>query len=176
MAEGWLLFFCSIWVFTCKKQSNRNFIKYKNKIETGSNQTISVRFSYFILKTKTQPTGFGLVRFGFGLVRLRFGSIWLFYIKNQKLYCYLGFFFTFLMGLVSVKFGFFSSVQFFSFKLMKPNKTEYFLKYSKRFNRFFPYLSFFSYFVFSFLSLIGFLNFLLTSTWQIYLETRMIWV
>jgi len=42
--------------------------------------------------------GFGAVRFGFGLV---------FYIKNQKLYCFFGVFLDFLMGLVSVQFGFF---------------------------------------------------------------------
>jgi hypothetical protein len=72
--DAWLrgdYFFCSIWVFTCKKQSNQNFIKYKNKTEIGSNQTISVRFNYFILKIKTQPTGFGLVWFGY--VSVRFG-------------------------------------------------------------------------------------------------------
>jgi hypothetical protein len=63
-----IILFCSIWVFTCKKQPNQNFIKYKNKTETGSNQTISVWFNYFILKTKTQTN-----QFWFGLILVRFG-------------------------------------------------------------------------------------------------------
>ena len=113
----------------------------------GSNRQISV--GLFILKTKTQPTGFGYVWFGFGLVQL-------FYFKNQKLYCFLGFLFLdFLMGLVSDGFGFFW-VRFFYFfrfnlvfglKLIKLNRTKYFLKYS---NRFFSWFNFFYYFFFVF--------------------------
>jgi len=76
------------------------------------------------------------------------------------------------MGLVLVQFNFFSSVilyfltksvrlRFFSFRLMKlkPNRIEYFLKYSNWFNRFFSWFDFFSYF-FGFLGLICFWFFL----------------
>jgi len=63
----------------------------------------SVWFSYFILKTETQPIGFGSIMFG---------SVWLFTIKNQKLYCFFGFFF-----LLSNEFGF-GLVQFFLFGLV----------------------------------------------------------
>jgi len=53
-----------------KKKKNYNFIRFlpikitklklckKKKIKTGSNRPVSVRFSYFILETETQPTGF----------------------------------------------------------------------------------------------------------------------
>jgi hypothetical protein len=54
-------------------------------------------FGYFRTKTKTQPTDFGLV------------SVWLFYIKNQKLYCFFGFFFVISNGLD------FSLTRFFQF-------------------------------------------------------------
>jgi len=105
-------------------------------------QTDWFRFGYFILKTKTQPTGFGYVWFGFGLVQL-------FYIKNQKLYYFLGFCFFglsngfgfgwiwFFLGSV---FLFFSVQLVFGLKLIKPNRTKYFLKYS---NRFFSWFNFF---------------------------------
>jgi len=76
------------------------------------------------------------------------------------------------MGLVSVQFNFFSSVilyfltktvrlRFFGFGLMKskPNRTEYFFKYSNWFIRFFSWFDFFSYF-FCFLGLICFSVFL----------------
>jgi hypothetical protein len=77
-------------------------------------------------RNRLKPTGFGSIIFGL---------VWLFYIKNQKLYCFLGFFFYFLMGLVFVWFSFFYSVWFFDFRLMKPkpNRTEYFFKFPNRF-------------------------------------------
>ena len=59
---------------------------FLKKTETGSNRRGLVRFGYFKTKIETQLTGFDSVWFDFGLVRL-------FYIKNKKLYCFLGFFF-----------------------------------------------------------------------------------
>jgi len=44
------------------------------------------------------------------------------------------------MSLISVWFGFFiffDSVRFFGFRLIKPNRIEYFFKYFNQFNQFF---------------------------------------
>jgi len=95
-------------IFTYKNNQTENLYNTKNKIKTESKsiQTEQFRFDYFILKTETQPTDFGSVQFG--LVILYF----------KKIYCFLGFFFYFLMGLVSVCSVFFGSV-FFSFQAYK---------------------------------------------------------
>ena len=126
------------------------------KTEIGSNRPVSVRFGYFRTKTITQPIGFGSV------------SIQLFYIKNQKLYCFFGFFFVISngFGFNLARYFWFGSVFLFSvrFRLieLKSNRTSWFFKYSNRFNRFFLWFGFFGYFFFGFLSLIGFSIFLLT--------------
>ena len=121
------------------KTTKPKFCKIQ-KIKPKPIQTDQFRFGYFILKIKTQP-GFGSVRFDFGIVK--FGLVILY--EKAKTILFFGAFSDFLMGLVSVLFGFFLfdffifSVRFFSFKLMKPkpNQTKYFFKYSNWFNRVF---------------------------------------
>ena len=109
----------------------------------------------------------------FSSVRFWFSSIWLFYIKNQKLYCFFGFFFVisngFRFGSVFSGLALFcsvwlGSVWFFGFRLIEliPNQTGWFLKYSNRFNRFSFTVRFFRLIFFCFLGLISFLVFLLT--------------
>jgi hypothetical protein len=57
----------------------------KKKTKTGSNRPVSVRFSYFILETETQPTSFAYVRFF--LVRFNFDTVWLgYFILKTKNY------------------------------------------------------------------------------------------
>jgi len=51
-----------------------------------------------MLKTKTQPTGFGSVWFWYDSVLVRFN----YFILKIQIYIFSGFFKTFLMGLVSV--------------------------------------------------------------------------
>jgi len=81
--------------------------KTRNRTETGSNQ----RFSYFILKTKTQPTGFSSIWFGFGVVRFSY-----FILKNKNYIVFRGFldFFNgFGFGLVWFFYYFGSVISFF---------------------------------------------------------------
>ena len=63
-------------IWSLKKITKPNFcVFFKTKTKP---KLVLVQFGYFRTKTETQPIGFGSVR--------------LFYIKNQKLYCFLGFF------------------------------------------------------------------------------------
>jgi hypothetical protein len=75
-----------------------NRIKKKNwnQIETGSNWPVSIRFGYFRTKIKTQPTGFGLVRFGSISVRFDY-----FILKTKTYIVFWGFFFV-----ITNRFGF----------------------------------------------------------------------
>jgi hypothetical protein len=67
-----------------------------------------VRFGLvFYIKTETQLTSFGLVRFGFGSVSGWFGY---FILKTKNYIIFWVLFWTFLMGLVSVWFGLFFKI------------------------------------------------------------------
>ena len=66
------------------KPTKLKFFKIQ-KLKSKPIQTDQFQFGYFILKIKTQPTDFGSVWFQFGY----------FILKTKKLYCFLGFFWTF---------------------------------------------------------------------------------
>jgi hypothetical protein len=113
-------------------------LKNQNWTEIESNRPVSIRFGYFILKTKNYIV-FWFFFCNFQLVWFRFSSVF---------------------------FGF-GLVWFFSFKLMepKPNWTGWFLKYSNQLNWFFFHGSVFSVIFFSVFSVQSvFLVFLLTPT------------
>jgi hypothetical protein len=69
------------------KTTKPKFCKIQ-KLKLKPVQTDQFRFSYFILKTKTQPIGFGYFRFGFGAVRFGY-----FILKTKNYIVFLGFFF-----------------------------------------------------------------------------------
>jgi hypothetical protein len=101
-----VIIFGSVW-FLPIKTTKLKFCKIQ-KIEPKPVWFGSIRFSYLISKTKTQPISFD---------SFQFGLVWLFYIKNQKLYCFLGIFglsdrFRFWFGLVFQFGSVFSSVRF----------------------------------------------------------------
>jgi hypothetical protein len=105
-------FFGLVW-FLFIKIIKLKFYKIKNKTETGLNRSVLILFGYFILKNQNLTDRFWFRLVWFRLVWFWCGLVWLFYIKNQKLYFFWVIFFYFLIGLVSIWFSFFGLVFYF---------------------------------------------------------------